>query len=910
MINKHSPVAINRAKNNAALLLSLFLLFVTACANHNTHSSTARMLSPAQMAQSLESVIGHVNHAHPQTVQGLPVAMKRTIGILQARASEPMAEAQFMIELNGVLATLRDGHSEVRPRDDTSDFLDLDLLWNSRGLIVLEDSSELRRGDRVISMGGKSEQTLLDELSKIVPAENIFSVRHRGAHLLTRGDHLRWLGLVAEGDKVQVVVERDAETKISTNMQLGPALIGQADDPWFGFKLYPQESLGHFWFRKFDYTPELIEEIEQFFAAVSEQGINKIAIDIRNNPGGNSIIAFDILQHFTGMDYQAFSAEVRISAELKEKNPAFAPDAISPIFEQAGMPAIQVDQASYIIPSPFIRAYMDSRLQAAERQAMRPVHGKSLFLLTDGGTFSSSNLFAVLVRDNQLGQIIGGPTGNSANFNGMEMRFDVPNTNYYLNLPSGRLNRPDGLRGNETAIYPDVPVFDTAGSVRDGIDPQIEYLRSLSSQEESSLLLTGLTGQLDGFLDSLIAGNETGQLKSVALRVEVPSQDYVYVGSAGIARADSDAPMLPESPFFVASITKTFVAATTLRLIEEGMFTLDTSLGELGVFTPQTLERLQVFDGVSYGADLTIRQLLTHRSGLWDYLLDDRAGIGKDHDGGSAPGALVGIWKDQLPEYLTCLAQDGQCEPAHMAQLYPGRTWAPWNANAYTSNPHDKEAGMLNFYLSELGGSAWGPPGGDAHYSDTNFMLMGVIIQELTGDSLQHVLDKWIFTPMGMASTYMAYSSESVQQNWVSTASDFYSSGIPVISTGLDISWDWGGGGLVSTAGDLAIFLRGIVEGDFFRDQKSRAAMQDFLPVAVNGDGQVTVGYGLGFRFRKTDLGPMWGHSGAWGSEMEYYPDYGIFITGTINNYASGKMKALLVTEPVTILKSHLADLP
>jgi len=621
-------------------------------------------------------------------------------------------------------------------------------------------------------------------------------------------------------------------------------------------------------------------------------------------------VAFDILQHFTGIDYQAFSADVRISVELKDKNPAFAPAAMSPVFVQAGMPAIEADQASYIIPSPFIKAYMESRLQAPERPKMNQVSGRSLFLLTDGGTFSSGNLFAVLVRDNKLGQIIGGPTGNSANFNGMEMRFDVPNTDYYLNLPSGRLNRPDGLRGNETAIYPDVPVFDTADTVRNGVDPQVEYLLALNSKEESNVRLSGLTGQLDEFLDGLVSGNDAGQLKSVALRVEMPSQDYVYVGSAGNARADSDAPMLPESPFFVASIAKTFVAATTLRLIEEGMFTLDTSLGELGVFSPQVLERLQVVNGKSYGADITVRQLLTHRSGLWDYLLDDRSGIGKDYDAGSAPGSLVGIWKDQLPEFMSCLTLAGQCEPAYMAQLYPGRTWMPWDAEAYARNPHDKEAGMLNFYLSELGGSAWNPPGGDAHYSDTNFMLMGVIIQELTGDSLQHALDKWVFTPMGMTSTYMAYSSESIQQGWVASASDFYSSGIPVISTGLDISWDWGGGGLVSTAGDLAIFLRGIVTGDFFTDQKSRAAMQEFLPITVDDEGRVTAGYGLGLRFRETELGPMWGHSGAWGSEMEYYPDHGVYVTGTVNIFASSKMKASLVTEPVNILKALLLERP
>jgi len=757
------------ARNNNALLVCLLLLFVTACTNNKTVTNDAtRLLSPSQMEQSLESVITHVKHAHPQTEQGLSVNMERAIEVLRARTSEPMAEAQFVIGLNGVLAKLQDGHSEVRPRDDqaaTTDFLDLDLLWNSRGLIVLEDSADLRRGDRVISIGGKSEQVLLDDLIQIVPAENIFSVRYRGAKLLTRGDHLRWLGLVAEDGNVQVTVEREPELKVTTNMLLVPASHGQTDEQWFGYTIYPEDSLGHFWFRKFDYTPALIDEIEHFFIQVLEQDINRIAIDIRDNPGGDSTVAFDILQHFTGMDYQAFSAEVRISAELKEKNPAFDPVAISPVFEQAGMPAIQADQASYIIPSPFIKAFMKSRLQNGERLEMNRVSGKSLFLLTNGGTFSSGNLFAVLVRDNKLGQIIGGPTGNSASFNGMEMRFDVPNTDFYLNLPAGRLNRPDGLRGNEMAIYPDVPVFDTASSVRDGIDPQIEYLRSLSSLEESSPRLTGLTGQLDEFLDGLVTGNDTGGLKSVALRVEMPSQDYVYVGSAGIARADSDKPMLPESPFFVASIAKTFVAATTLRLIEQGMFTLDTSLGELGVFSPQVLERLQIFDGRSYGADITIRQLLTHRSGLKDYLLDDRAGIGKDYDAGSAPDSLVGIWKVQLPEYLTCLSEARPCEAAHMAQLYPGRTWVPWDAKAYASNPHDKEAGMLNFYLSELGGSAWGPPGGDAHYSDTNFMLMGVIIQELTGDSLQHALDKWVFTPMGMTSTYIAYSSEAIKRD-------------------------------------------------------------------------------------------------------------------------------------------------
>jgi D-alanyl-D-alanine carboxypeptidase len=117
---------------------------------------------------------------------------------------------------------------------------------------------------------------------------------------------------------------------------------------------------------------------------------------------------------------------------------------------------------------------------------------------------------------------------------------------------------------------------------------------------------------------------------------------------------------------------------------------------------------------------------------------------------------------------------------------------------------------------------------------------------------------------------------------------------VPVVSSGLDVSFDWAGGGVVTTASDLARFLRGVQRATLFRRSSTRDEMIACEPTPASS-GRRT-GYGLGIRCVETQYGAMWGHTGAWGAAMFVFPESDVAITGTVNGvFAFGPMQALVM---------------
>jgi CubicO group peptidase (beta-lactamase class C family) len=102
------------------------------------------------------------------------------------------------------------------------------------------------------------------------------------------------------------------------------------------------------------------------------------------------------------------------------------------------------------------------------------------------------------------------------------------------------------------------------------------------------------------------------------------------------------------------------------------------------------------------------------------------------------------------------------------------------------------------------------------------------------------------------------------------------------------VSADWGGGGLVVTAADLARFMRAFADDRIFADPGSRRAMLTWITT-----GEPGVGYGLGVRhFALADLGmpglgELWGHTGFLKSFMLYWPECRAVLCGTLNQSAA-----------------------
>ena len=139
-------------------------------------------------------------------------------------------------------------------------------------------------------------------------------------------------------------------------------------------------------------------------------------------------------------------------------------------------------------------------------------------------------------------------------------------------------------------------------------------------------------------------------------------------------------------------------------------------------------------------------------AGIKDAVVDDATGIAEDY-GGPAPGSYGARLRAGIEAHLTCLS-DPNCD---LAGLITSKDWAMWNPAC----PNDKEAGVINWFLaSGTAAAALAPPGQLFHYSDTGYVILGLLTEMLSGQSLHRQWRERIFDPLGMDRSYLAYANQ------------------------------------------------------------------------------------------------------------------------------------------------------
>lgn len=288
--------------------------------------------------------------------------------------------------------------------------------------------------------------------------------------------------------------------------------------------------------------------------------------------------------------------------------------------------------------------------------------------------------------------------------------------------------------------------------------------------------------------------------------------------AVGLADADAGRPMTVDTPLRIASNTKTFTAATALRLWEQERLDLEAPIA--GLIAPQ-LDALLRERG--YDTDgITVRHLLTHSSGLYDH--------GSD------------------PRFTQTLFGD------------PKRRWS--------------REDLVRLSMSYAGPQ--GRPGEKFLYSDTGYILLGDIIERITGQSLAAaVRDQLGLARLGLASTWWEIM-EPQPGTAPQRARQFLGERE---ATGIDASMDlYGGGGLVMSARDMARFMAALFEGRIFARPETLAEMT--RPGPHPGGDHYRIGlmaYGQG------EAQAYW-HSGFWGTAAYYSPAKGVAVAGVTVN--------------------------
>jgi D-alanyl-D-alanine carboxypeptidase len=152
-------------------------------------------------------------------------------------------------------------------------------------------------------------------------------------------------------------------------------------------------------------------------------------------------------------------------------------------------------------------------------------------------------------------------------------------------------------------------------------------------------------------------------------------------------------------------------------------------------------------------------------------------------------------------------------------------------------------------------------PGTDWSYSNTGYILLGLVIEQATATPLEQQLRRRIFEPLGLTRTSFPAAPTlppPFAHGYLPRGNGLIPTpgGKPVDVTVWSPSWAWAAGALVSTAGDLARFYRALLGGELLRPEQLRE-MKTTVPIQ---DG--SAGYGLGLASVPADCGTAYGHDG------------------------------------------------
>lgn len=327
---------------------------------------------------------------------------------------------------------------------------------------------------------------------------------------------------------------------------------------------------------------------------------------------------------------------------------------------------------------------------------------------------------------------------------------------------------------------------------------------------------------LDSNLQTLVT--EASEIKPPApgAAILMISPEGRYFKSAGVADVATCAPLPADALFEIGSNTKMMTAAIIYQLQEEGVLSTSDLIGkwvpEMAAIVPNAEQ-------------ITIDMLLTHTSGIYDYL------NGTFNDGPLAAGAT-----DR--EVLTAAYT-----PEELVEL------------AVTS-------GEPYFVPGEEG--QW-------KYSNTGYILLGMIIESATGQSYARNLQDRIFDPLALSNTYL----ENGQPEAGVLPTGYLEPPFEYTTTEWNLSQGWSAGGVISNAEDMAVFMKALFSGDLFQDPETLALM--LQPAQPDPTSPSNFYYGHGM-INKYGLLGHGGQALGYQSDMGYLPDEDITIVVWTNS--------------------------
>ena len=369
-----------------------------------------------------------------------------------------------------------------------------------------------------------------------------------------------------------------------------------------------------------------------------------------------------------------------------------------------------------------------------------------------------------------------------------------------------------------------------------------DKLRKIIHQNEPLAGSDVLADQLEAILHEMATMKN---IPNAVMAVEKMDKSFSWAGATGDAQPDGT-PLHVDTPFNIASVTKLYIASTVLKLHELNLIQLDQPI--TAYLPEEVVTKLRQVTAIDNGEAITVRHLLSHSSGLPEYL-EDRPKGGRSF--------VEGILEEDHAFTIEDILDFIRDLPPH-----------------FPPQPLDA-------------------PKQKVRYCDTNFQLLIAMIKAVTGGSLPAAFSKHLYQPLGLEDTYHPGTRSDVPEPaalWV----DDKPADIPLALGSF--------GDLISTFDDQLRFMRSLMRGEVFDDPATLHLMTghwntfgfSLNPVRLSPGWPIEYGLGM-MRFKIPRLFSPFrkvpavvGHSGATGSWLFYCEELDVLLTGTVNQLSAG----------------------
>ncbi len=318
--------------------------------------------------------------------------------------------------------------------------------------------------------------------------------------------------------------------------------------------------------------------------------------------------------------------------------------------------------------------------------------------------------------------------------------------------------------------------------------------------------------QFQTIIDSIY--NAHKDVKGIMVHIEYPNKKISWSGAIGYSDYHKKTKIQEDQPALIASTIKPYVSASILRLVEEDFTTIDAPIEN--IISKKSKELLQK-DGYDLKS-ITIKHLLSHTSGIQDY-----------------------VHQDYVNKYFDFITENKKHRWTREEQI---------KLTVDVADPIGKAGDTFN-------------------YADANYLLLTEIIEHFTEKTFYSSMRELLYySKLNLNSTWF-YTLEKQPKNTKPLVHQYFGK-YNWDSYEIDPSFDlYGGGGIACTTKDLAQFFYHYFNGNIVKNKK----VKDLIFTSVTTKDNKVDNYFLGLTGGNVKGLQSYGHGGFWGTVVQYFPE-------------------------------------